>query len=82
MTGGDLTNDGDTLMAAHIANAKRRKVNVYDEDHRQMWQISKDTPGSPRKIDAAMAGTISWEARGDAIAAGATKPVSRRVVFG
>jgi hypothetical protein len=42
-----------------------------------MHTISKDRPDSPRKMDLAMAGTLSWEARGDAIAAGATStPVS------
>jgi hypothetical protein len=60
-------------MAAHIRNARKRKVPVYDEDRRQMWNIAKDRPGSPRKIDAAMAGCISWEMRNEAVAAGATR---------
>jgi hypothetical protein len=38
-----------------------------------MWTICKDRRGSPNKMDAAMAGGLSWEARGDAIAAGALK---------
>lgn len=74
---GDLSHDGDERMAAHIDNARRRPVNVYDEDRRQMWVISKDAPNSPMKIDAAAAGALSWEARGDAIAAGAEKPKPR-----
>jgi hypothetical protein len=37
-----------------------------------MWTISKDRVDSPRKIDAAMAAVLSWEARGDAISSGAT----------
>jgi len=32
--------------------------------------IYKERPDSPFKIDAAMAGILSWEARCDAIAAG------------
>jgi stage V sporulation protein SpoVS len=36
-----------------------------------MHTLSKDRPDSPSKIDGAMAGVLSWEARGDAIAAGA-----------
>jgi len=68
--GGDLTHDGDSVMAAHIAQAKRQRLPVYDEDHRPMWTVRKDRPGSPRKIDAVMAGCLSWEARSDAIAAG------------
>lgn len=79
MQAGDLTHDGDEHFARHVANARRRKVPVYDEDHRQMWTITKDRPGSPRKIDASMAGCLSWEARSDAIAAGATRPRRRRV---
>jgi hypothetical protein len=71
MNAGDLSHDGDADMAKHIAHARRRKLPVYDDDGRQMWTIAKDRPGSPDKIDAAMGGAISWEARGDAIAAGA-----------
>ena len=36
-----------------------------------MHTLSKDTIGSPRKIDAAMAAVLSWEARSDCVAAGA-----------
>lgn len=67
----DLTHDGDEDMARHIANARKRKIAVRDSDHRPMWLIEKDKPMSPRKIDGASAGTLSWEARGDAVAAGA-----------
>lgn len=70
MAGRDLTNDGDRVMAAHIRNATRWTVNVYDEERRQMWVIGKERAHSPLKIDAAAAGVVSWEARGDAIAAG------------
>lgn len=68
---GTFTHDGDERFARHVKNAVRSKVNVYDDDHRQMHTVSKDRPDSPRKIDAAPAAVISWEARGDAIAAGA-----------
>jgi hypothetical protein len=70
MAGGELQHNGDPQFEQHVKNAVRRKVNVFDDDHRQMHVISKDRPGSPRKMDAAVAGAISWEARGDAIAAG------------
>lgn len=75
ISAGDLTNDGDAVMAAHIANARRRRVNVYDDQHRQMHTIGKDRADSPRKMDAAMAGVLSWEARGDCIAAGEAEMV-------
>jgi hypothetical protein len=71
MTSGDVSHNGDEMFSAHIKNAVRRKQNVYDEDHRPMHTISKDRPNSPRKIDGAMAGAVSWECRGDAIAANA-----------
>jgi hypothetical protein len=71
MTGGDLSNDGHPLMAAHIRNARKMPhLQLKDEDGHPMWTIRKDYRGSPRKIDAAMAGDLSWEARSDAIAAG------------
>jgi hypothetical protein len=73
MTAGDLSHDGDPTLGRHIANARKQALNVRDEDGRPMWTISKDRRSSPRKIDGAMAGALSWEARGDAIAAGATR---------
>ncbi|MGH3029263.1 MAG: hypothetical protein ACRDNE_00575 [Gaiellaceae bacterium] len=74
---GDLSHNGDPVFTRHIKNAVKQKVNVYDDDHRQMHTLSKDRPDSPRKIDGAVAGVLSWEARGDAIAGGA-EPRSRR----
>jgi hypothetical protein len=44
-----------------------------------MWTIQKDRHDSPRKIDLAMAGCLSWEARRDAIKAGGNeRPASRK----
>lgn len=70
MASGDVTHIGDEAFTRHIKNSVRRKQNVYDDDRQQMCTISKDRPHSPHKIDAAMAGALSWEARGDAIADG------------
>lgn len=70
---GDLTHDGDSVLARHVGNARRSPLNVKDDDGRPMWTLQKDRPGSPAKIDAAMAAVLAWEARGDAIAAGATR---------
>lgn len=67
----DLTHDGDDLVTQHVANARRWRTNVKDEEGRPMMLIGKDRPGSPRKMDAAVACVLAWEARGDAIAAGA-----------
>jgi hypothetical protein len=77
---GDLSHPGTDIFTAHIRNSRKRKVNVFDERHQQMHTIAKDRHDSPRKIDAAMAAVLSWEARGDAIAAGATKTPSRQLV--
>lgn len=80
ISAGDLSHDGDPDFARHIKQAVRMKLNVYDEDHRQMHTLQKDRPHSPKKIDAAMAAILSWEARGDAIAAGASAKQEYRMV--
>ena len=77
----DLRHDGHEVMARHIGNARRQRLSAFDEEHRQLWTIAKDRPGSPRKIDGAAAGVLSWEARGDCIAAGAQKQQTSRAVF-
>lgn len=69
---GDITHDGDPLFTAHIFNARRRLTTVLDDDGRPMHSIQKEHPQSPRKIDAAAAAALSWEARGDAMAKGQT----------
>lgn len=69
MTGGDLTHDGDETLTRHIGYCRRRKLGVRDDEGRPLWTVTKESP--TLKIDGAMAGALSWEARGDAIAAGA-----------
>lgn len=63
---------GSPVLDRHIANARRRETLIRDEQDRRMFVIQKEFPESPRKIDAGMGGCLSWEARGDAIAAGAS----------
>lgn len=70
ISAGDVTHNGDKDFARHILNARKQKVKVYDDEHRQMHTIAKEAPDSPNKMDLAMAGVGSWEFRGDAIAAG------------
>ncbi len=67
---GELSHDGNTLFAAHIGNACKRELNLTDAEGHKLWTIYKERPDSPHKIDLAMAGCLSWEARRDAIAAG------------
>jgi hypothetical protein len=78
---GDVTHNGDELFVQHLKNARKQKVQVYDDKHRQMHTISKESPDSRLKIDGAAAGGLSWEARGDCIAAGKPRTTSRAAAF-
>lgn len=71
---GEVTHDGNPDLARHIGNARKRDTTVKDDNGKRLWTVQKEHPLSPKKIDGAVAGTLSWEARGDAIAAGALKP--------
>jgi hypothetical protein len=68
---GDVSHDGHPVFAAHIANARRQRVNVLDDENRPMHILSKDRTDSPLREDLADAAVLSWECRGDAIADGA-----------
>ena len=68
-----LLPDSEPLIT-HLGNAVRRSTKIRDPDSGAfLWTIGKDGQKSPRKIDLAMAAILSWEARGDALAAGALK---------
>ena len=56
-----------------IGNAAKLTLKERDDKGTPFWKIQKETPDSPKKIDAAMAAILAWEARTDAIAAGALK---------
>lgn len=58
-----LTHDGDTVLTRHVLNARRRLG-------RSGITIAKEHPQSDRKIDAAIAATLAYEARADAVATG------------
>ena len=45
-----------------------------------MWLIRKERSDSPKKIDAAIAAVLSWEARRDAIASGQVDGVEFSIV--
>lgn len=76
-----IVDDDDDVLTRHMRAAVRRRVNARDEKGRPLWTLSKPAPG--RKIDAAMALVLAWEARRDAIAAGVTarKKKTGRAVF-
>ena len=67
---GDVTHNGDRVLAEHIGHAHKQFINLRDEKGERMWVIQKERPDSPFKIDAAMAGSLSWTARLDALTAG------------
>lgn len=60
---GELTHDGSYALTRHVLNARRRPT-------RAGVTIAKEHPDSSRKIDAAIAAVLAWEARLAAVAAG------------
>lgn len=71
----ECTLSGDSTLVRHLLNARRRPS-------RAGLQIAKEHPESARKIDAAVAATLAWQARLAAVAAGITgapKGVPRRI---
>ena len=70
--GGDLAHDGDPLLTRHVENARRRPTSTKDPDTGlAMHVLAKEHRGSALKVDAAVAMVLAWQARLDAIAAGA-----------
>jgi hypothetical protein len=67
---GTLSHSGDAAYARHVGNAHRKDVGATD-DGEPLFVIVKEGPMSPLKIDLAVAGVLSWQARQDAVAAGA-----------
>lgn len=60
---GEVRHTGDPVLARHVGNAHVRK-------NRWGHTLVKDRRGSPRKIDAAMAAILAYEARSDVLASG------------
>ncbi len=80
MKQGALSHDGNAVLERHIANCCRHDLPQLDEDGKHMWLIRKERSDSPRKIDAAMAAVLSWEARRDCVSSGETNAVSFELV--
>jgi phage terminase large subunit-like protein len=70
-----LSHDGGSVLTRHVLNARRRVG-------RSGITISKEFPGSPRKIDAAMAAVLAYECRGDAVTAGFARRRRQRKAYG
>lgn len=71
MMSGDLSHSGDRTLSSHIGHAHKLELRSLDEDRNKQWVIVKERKDSPSKIDAAVAGILSWQARTDALASGA-----------
>jgi phage terminase large subunit-like protein len=76
ITTGAITHDGDSVLTTHMLNARRKT------DGRAGIEIRKEYPKSPNKIDAAMAATLAYECRGDAVKLGLAKPKKKRAARG
>lgn len=70
---GELLHDGNPHLQRHMGNAVRKMLKMRDDQGKPLWTIYKERPDSPHKIDAAMAAILSWEARGDGLAAGVVR---------
>ena len=72
ITSGAISHDGSLNLYRHLGNSFRHDLPQRDEETgKPLWLIRKERHDSPHKIDLAMAAVLSWEARTDAIAAGA-----------
>jgi hypothetical protein len=69
---GELSHDGSSALTRHVLAARM----VHS---RSGIQIAKEHPASDRKIDAAVAAVLAYQARLDAVAAGLGTAPARRV---
>lgn len=69
---GEMTHDGSGALTRHVLNARNR----YG---RFGMAIAKDNPDSPKKIDAAVAASLAFKCRLDALAAGIARQKSGSV---
>jgi len=81
MKEGTIHHSGDARLTGHIGNARKHELLQRDEDGKRLWVIRKERPDSPHKIDLTMAAVLSWEARTDAIAAGALREKQFQMVI-
>ncbi|QAU06895.1 terminase [Gordonia phage Aphelion] len=64
----------DPQLTSHILNCRRKESNAGR-------QLGKETPNSPKKIDAAIALILAWQARLDAVAKGVGMAPPKRVAY-
>lgn len=75
--GSTLVHSGDPRLTRHVLNARIRDVAAGGGERKHT--LRKDRPRSPHKIDAAVAMVLAYEARADAVAAGALARKRSRV---
>ncbi len=73
----EISHSGNKDYDRHIGNAVRSNLNMVDDNGSPLWLIYKERADSPLKIDAAVAGVLSWKARCDAITLGVSPSGSR-----
>ena len=61
---GTLHHSGDVTLTRHVLNVQTR------EGRNGGYWLTKDRPGSPHKIDAAIAAVLAYEARAEVFAKG------------
>jgi hypothetical protein len=69
------------LFTAHVGNAVKDDTG-YKDDGGVLWVAKKDRKGGPDKMDSVPAAVLSWEARNDAITAGALNTESTQAYEG
>jgi hypothetical protein len=69
----EITHDGTEIFLRHLANARKVRLNLTDDQGEKLFVMGKERRGSPNKMDLAMGGCLSWAARGGAIADGALR---------
>lgn len=70
MRAGEVSHAGDEELNQHIGNSHRRDTRLRSDEGEPLWVIEKERRDSPFKMDCAMAGLLSWQARMDALTSG------------
>jgi hypothetical protein len=80
---GEVHGNGDEDMTKHLGHAQKHEIKMVDEEGKPLWVVRKERHDSEKKIDIAMAGGMSHQARLDAFKSGwqpHPPPQRRRVV--
>jgi hypothetical protein len=80
---GEVHGNGDEDMTKHLGHAQKHEIKMVDEEGKPLWVVRKERHDSEKKIDLAMAGGMSHQARLDAFKSGwqpQPPPQRRRVV--